>query len=48
MSMRMTYAETIFYNQRYKEGTTMRWVGGAELQYSQNPIPLGEGPKMER
>ena len=24
-------AEKIFYNERYKEGTTKRWVGGAEM-----------------
>lgn len=27
----------IFYNQRYKKGAIMRWMGGVETQYSQDP-----------
>ena len=30
-----TLSEKIFYNLRYKEGPTMRWVGGADSQYNQ-------------
>ena len=29
-----TLSEKIFYNLRYKEGPTMRWVGGADSQYN--------------
>ena len=31
--------EKIFQNYRHKEGTTTRWVGGANPQYNQVPHP---------
>ena len=39
-------AEKIFYNERYKEGTTIRWVGGAEMS-TQDLYPRWETHKQK-
>ena len=49
LSMRMAWrlAEKIFHNKRYEEGPTMRCVGGAETQSSQDPYPWSTTHKEE-
>ena len=39
-------SEKIYYS-RYKEGTTMKWVGGAELWYTQDLYVWVGNPEME-
>lgn len=34
----------VFYNLRYKEGTTMSWVGRAEMEHNQHPHPQVGNP----
>ena len=36
---KMNLSKKMFYNWRHKEGTTTRWVRGAELRYSQGHTP---------